>query len=103
MFLKRKVLWLKREASHKLKASLLSGRNIGEVSLQACRQFIIANNRDNPTLTKQYVTAFQIETRNVTVCNRCPRRFLVCDTPSHYALSFCDVSLNLLQYFLSYC
>ena len=26
-----------------------------------------------------------------------PRRSLVRDTPSHYALSFCDVSLNLLQ------
>ena len=37
------------------------------------------------------------ETRNVTVCNKCPRRSLVRDTPSHYALSFCDVSLNLLQ------
>ena len=37
------------------------------------------------------------KTRNVTVLNRCPRRSLVQDTPSHYALSFCDVSLNLLQ------
>ena len=36
-------------------------------------------------------------TRNVTVCNTCPQRSLVRDTPSHYALSFCDVSLNLLQ------
>ena len=25
------------------------------------------------------------------------------DTPSHYVLSFCEISLNLLQYFLSYC
>ena len=24
------------------------------------------------------------------------------DTPSHYVLSFCEVSLNLLQQFLSY-
>ena len=38
-----------------------------------------------------------IRTRNVTVCNRSPRRSLVRDTPSHYALSFCDVSFNLLQ------
>ena len=37
------------------------------------------------------------EPRNVTVCNKCPQRSLVRDTPSHYALSFCDVSLNLLQ------
>ena len=37
------------------------------------------------------------KTRNVTVCNRCPQRSLVRNTPSHYALSFCDVSLNLLQ------
>ena len=40
---------------------------------------------------------FNRGTRNVTVCNRCPRRSVVRDTPSHYALSFCDVSLNLLQ------
>ena len=25
------------------------------------------------------------------------REGLLCDTPSHYAISFCDVSLNLLQ------
>ena len=40
---------------------------------------------------------FPFETRNVTVCNECPRRSLLRDTPSHYALSFCDVSLNLLE------
>ena len=28
---------------------------------------------------------------------------LVRDTPSHYVLCFCEVSLNLLQQFLSYC
>ena len=28
---------------------------------------------------------------------------LVRNTPSHYVLSFCEVLLNLLQQFLSYC
>ena len=44
-----------------------------------------------------FKTIVEKKTRNVTVCNKCPRRSLVHDTLPHYPLSFCDVSLNLLQ------
>ena len=27
---------------------------------------------------------------------------LMCDTPSHYDLLFCEVTMNLLQYYISY-
>ena len=32
----------------------------------------------------------------------CGNLTFMCDTPSHYALSFGEVSLNLLEWYLSY-